>query len=152
MEKPKSDKQSATYMRGWRAKNAEHSKEYMRQWRAEHREQVKASRRAYYFANKEKANAESTRWSKENPEGPRASRANARYDGKLSHREVRAVFARDNFTCYWCGKEDLKGDDLTIEHLEPHNDAECITTACRSCNSKKLHRGGRKQCQTKTAT
>ncbi|HSV72189.1 MAG TPA: HNH endonuclease [Chthonomonadales bacterium] len=51
----------------------------------------------------------------------------------------RTVFARDNYTCQYCGHT---GSDLTIDHVVPrrHGGAtiwENVVTACRRCNMKK---------------
>jgi len=63
----------------------------------------------------------------------------ARYLGpkcKLSRREV---FARDKFTCQYCG---VKGLTLTLDHVVPKHKGgphlwENITSACIRCNHKK---------------
>jgi len=52
------------------------------------------------------------------------------------------IFKRDNYTCQMCGKRNLKGFDLTIDHIYPMslggNDcAENAQTLCRKCNRKK---------------
>jgi 5-methylcytosine-specific restriction endonuclease McrA len=55
---------------------------------------------------------------------------------KLSRR---SVFARDNFTCQYCG---IHGKDLTIDHVHPKRYGggmtwENLVTCCRKCNTKK---------------
>jgi len=55
---------------------------------------------------------------------------------KLSRR---SVFARDNFTCQYCG---IVGKDLTIDHVIPKRHGggmawENLVTCCRRCNTKK---------------
>lgn len=55
---------------------------------------------------------------------------------KLSRREV---FARDKFTCQYCG---VKGLTLTLDHVVPKHKGgphlwENITSACIRCNHKK---------------
>lgn len=55
---------------------------------------------------------------------------------KLSRR---SVFARDNFTCQYCG---VTGKDLTIDHVIPKRMGggmtwENLVTCCRRCNTKK---------------
>ena len=55
---------------------------------------------------------------------------------KLSRR---SVFARDNFTCQYCG---ITGKDLTIDHVIPKRmgggmEWENLVTCCRKCNTKK---------------
>lgn len=49
---------------------------------------------------------------------------------------------RDNHTCQYCGKEELKGEDLTLDHVVPQSKNgrftwENMVTACRKCNWKK---------------
>jgi 5-methylcytosine-specific restriction endonuclease McrA len=55
---------------------------------------------------------------------------------KLSRR---SVFARDNFTCQYCGSH---GKDLTIDHVVPKRHGggahwENLVACCRRCNTKK---------------
>ncbi|GAB4466164.1 MAG: HNH endonuclease [Armatimonadaceae bacterium] len=55
---------------------------------------------------------------------------------KLSRR---SVFARDNYTCQYCG---VTGKDLTIDHVIPKRHGggmewENLVTCCRRCNTKK---------------
>lgn len=55
---------------------------------------------------------------------------------KLSRR---SVFARDNYTCQYCGSA---SKDLTIDHVVPKRYGggmhwENLVTCCRRCNSKK---------------
>ena len=55
---------------------------------------------------------------------------------KLSRR---SVFARDNYTCQYCG---TTGKDLTIDHVVPKRHGggmqwENLVTCCRRCNTKK---------------
>jgi 5-methylcytosine-specific restriction endonuclease McrA len=57
-------------------------------------------------------------------------------DLKLSRR---SIFARDNFTCQYCGAQSR---DLTIDHIVPkrHGGAmawENLVACCRRCNTKK---------------
>ena len=55
---------------------------------------------------------------------------------KLSRR---SVFARDNYTCQYCG---TTGKDLTIDHVVPKRHGggmhwDNLVTCCRKCNTKK---------------
>jgi len=55
---------------------------------------------------------------------------------KLSRR---SVFARDNFTCQYCGSQ---GKDLTIDHVVPKRYGggmhwDNLVACCRRCNTKK---------------
>jgi len=51
----------------------------------------------------------------------------------------RAIFARDNFTCQYCGHQSR---DLTIDHIIPKHYGggmywENLVACCRKCNAKK---------------
>ena len=51
----------------------------------------------------------------------------------------RSVFARDQFTCQYCG---LMGRDLTLDHVVPKRHGgpstwENLVTCCRKCNTRK---------------
>ncbi len=68
-------------------------------------------------------------------------------DLKLSRR---SIFARDNFTCQYCGSQSR---DLTIDHILPKRHGgrmswENLVACCRRCNTKKgdkmLHSTGMK--------
>lgn len=64
---------------------------------------------------------------------------------KLTRREV---FRRDNYTCQYCGKQNL---DLTVDHVTPRHLGgqhiwDNVVTACSSCNTRK---GGRKLTEAK---
>lgn len=59
----------------------------------------------------------------------------------LSKRVRFAVFARDNFTCRYCGRQS-DSVVLVIDHMIPvsaggTNDAENLVTACETCNQGK---------------
>lgn len=55
----------------------------------------------------------------------------------------KAIYIRDDYTCYWCGKKHEVGSrQLSLDHLipwvyfgpdAPHN----LVTCCRVCNSKR---------------
>lgn len=54
----------------------------------------------------------------------------------------KAVFERDQYACFYCGKRQEDGADLTLDHFIPRahggpNTFENLFTACRSCNSRK---------------
>lgn len=58
---------------------------------------------------------------------------------RLSRREV---FARDGFTCQYCGR---RGPDLTLDHILPrHRNGphtwENLVSACKACNHRKAGR------------
>ena len=55
------------------------------------------------------------------------------------------VFVRDDFTCMYCGKTNLEGKDLTVDHIVPVSKGgkdtyENTVTACRACNVYKADR------------
>ncbi len=55
---------------------------------------------------------------------------------KLSRR---SIFARDNYTCQYCGH---RGNDLTVDHIVPRRLAgdtswDNLVCCCKRCNSKK---------------
>lgn len=57
----------------------------------------------------------------------------------------RAIYARDNFSCTYCGATDLP---LSLDHVKPRedggtHDATNLVTACVSCNSIKQDFGNR---------
>lgn len=143
MEEKKDVKPGSVYMRKWREKKGEAWKEYMRKWRANHKAQVKANRKSYYQRTRQVEIDRAKNWASENPEKAknigRARKATIKYSGSIDAAGVKEIFERDNYTCYWCGKSDLKGRDLTLEHLEPINCKDKLKTACGSCNSARLH-------------
>lgn len=54
----------------------------------------------------------------------------------------RAVYKRDQYACFFCGKTQEDGADLTLDHFIPRsmggpNTYDNLFTACRSCNSRK---------------
>ena len=63
-----------------------------------------------------------------------------------------AVLDRDGWTCTYCNKTDLDGDDATVDHIiskqtwqreqRPGNpdDMSNLVAACRSCNGSKSDR------------
>ena len=66
---------------------------------------------------------------------------NVLYKRKI-HWKNSNVFIRDDFTCVYCGKQNLNGMDLTIDHVIPKskggkNTYENTVTACRGCNNYK---------------
>ena len=58
------------------------------------------------------------------------------------------LFARDNYTCQYCGRHRIdlrKGECLTREHVKPisrggANTWDNVTTACSACNHKKANK------------
>lgn len=60
------------------------------------------------------------------------------------------IYARDNYTCQYCGKKAGSGhklniNDLTFDHVVPRSEGggttwTNIATACQECNSRKANR------------
>ena len=68
-------------------------------------------------------------------------RTEKRKPGKWIYKPTRhAIYLRDNHTCYWCGKHESEGIELSLDHLLPwiyfgadkHTN---LVTCCRKCNS-----------------
>lgn len=54
------------------------------------------------------------------------------------------VYLRDDYTCQYCGYQDLSRKDLTLDHVIPkfHGGKtrfNNIVTACQNCNAEKAH-------------
>lgn len=113
----------------------------MRKWRAANADRVRESRRQYYALNKERTKREAIEWAKNNSEiaslHKRASSANQAYPGQLAYADVVAIIERDGKICHWCSKTDLKGRDLTLDHLKPINSIGSITVSCLRCNASR---------------
>lgn len=73
----------------------------------------------------------------------RARNFNVRFPGVLSAGDLRDIIVRDGPICCWCGKGDLRGRELTFEHLGHTNDVSTMTIACARCNYS--HRAGAKR-------
>jgi 5-methylcytosine-specific restriction endonuclease McrA len=77
---------------------------------------------------------------------PSVARLKRYIDMPEVHRSVllttKAVMARDQYQCAYCGKENLGPIDGTMDHIQPrakggsHNWRN-VTAACRSCNAQK---------------
>jgi 5-methylcytosine-specific restriction endonuclease McrA len=55
------------------------------------------------------------------------------------------IYARDNYTCQYCGEKKRRIDELTYDHVVPRSQGgktewTNIVTACSSCNSEKANR------------
>ena len=66
--------------------------------------------------------------------------------GTMKWKELRLrVLARDGWTCTYCHK-DIAGGDATVDHIVSRKvggelwSMENLTSACKSCNSRKGHR------------
>lgn len=119
--------------------NKQHYKDKAKKYYEKHKKQFKE----YYVNNREQLLADSTRWSKENPEKVkvlnerRRSRKNA-LPATLTAKQWERIKNHFNNSCAYCGKE----DDLQQEHFIPlskggeytHNN---IIPVCKSCNCSK---------------
>lgn len=132
------------YMRRWREQQGEKYRAYMKAWRAAHKAKISAYNKQYQKEHAVEHRAINKRWRENHPERQvalgKAGAAHQRYPGTLSLYDVMSVIEKSGRKCFWCGKEDLKGRDLTLEHLKPVNDVAKLVVACHSCNCKKLHR------------
>ena len=133
--------------RRWRSEHPEYraiAAAANKAWREAHREKRAESIKKWCADNRERIALVQRKWCADNRERiallRKATSACLTYPGSITADDILAIFVRDNFTCHWCGKTGLAGPDLTIEHLEPKNDPICLTTACFSRNSKRLHR------------
>lgn len=117
--------------------------DYMQKWRAVNAERIKQQRRAYYEAHRDRTKQEAMEWARSNRYryalSCKAATANRRYQGKITIEDVETIIERCGRVCYWCGKADLAGRDLTLEHLKPMNDKSVIVIACHRCNCRRLH-------------
>ena len=68
---------------------------------------------------------------------------NSRFPGTLTVEDLKKVIEASGGKCCWCGKENLRGRDLTFEHLSHANDPNTFAVACYSCNAS--HRAGAKK-------
>jgi 5-methylcytosine-specific restriction endonuclease McrA len=62
----------------------------------------------------------------------------------VSHAKRIKVYKRDNYSCRYCGKENLQKGDISIDHVIPRykggdNNLENLVTACYMCNAIKKH-------------
>lgn len=160
-------KMSAYHLK-WVKKNREKTREAARNWRKKHpevkaryRESKKLKSRVYRAANREKLNAIQRERRKKNPEYqrlrhlayirkyPEKNRHNSlKYynrkrgaEGSFTLSEWRALLARYDHKCAYCGKP-ITGRDATRDHKIPLSrggagDISNIVPACRSCNSAK---------------
>lgn len=136
-------KTHAAYMRKWRKKNGRKWKAYMKKWRSVNQGRIKSTRRRYYRKNRTIELASVKAWQKTNPLRRKAIKAAfiaRRYPGRIDANLVLFIFKRDKRTCHWCGKKNLRGRQLTLEHLKPRNSKRTLTVACLSCNTRRLHR------------
>lgn len=135
----------AEYMRNFRATHPDY-KIYMREYRKKHRAKVYADRQAWREANRERNAKLANNWYHTHlfiaTCGKKAAAANKYYPGKLTTKDVAGVIEKSGRKCHWCGRENLSGQNLTLEHLRPINDIQYLVIACKSCNSARLHLRG----------
>jgi hypothetical protein len=120
--------------------------DYMKKWRAANKEHLKAERRKWYETHRTVEIANARKWIVDNHERflilRKVIAANQRYPERITIADVDAVLERAGRVCCWCGKKNLKGRDLTLEHLRPFNRRDCLAIACRTCNSARITRFG----------
>lgn len=141
----------------WRRQHPKLSREKARRQRAEVSEGRRQKKAEWALANPQKVaeakqrhidknRARVARWKAENPElalaTGKANLAKRRYPntGHIDGALVLEVIRRSGGKCHWCGKEKLKGRDLTLEHLRPINAIEHLTIACYRCNASRRAR------------
>lgn len=130
------------YMRKWRDKNREKNDSYQAEWKKAHKAEVSLYNKLYRQAHAKEHREINARWRKNHPDrfdaGLKAAAAKRRYPGEITAADVLVVIERCDRKCYWCGKANLAGRDLTLEHLKPVNDLAHLTVACLSCNAARL--------------
>jgi hypothetical protein len=140
------------YMRTWRARHPEYA-EYLKRWREANKEHVTAYRKEYYEENREENLRYAHEWQTSNPERfalqKRVNFANQRYPGTVTVSQLEELIERSARKCYWCGKTNLQGRELTLEHLRPTNAIEDLAIACSSCNATRRTMGLTPQTEAK---
>ncbi len=123
--------------------------EYMAKWREANRERIKEYRKQRYLNHRKDEILAASRWISEHYDDfllqRKAVSANARYPGTITTDDVRKIIEKCNGACHWCDKKNLKGRDLTIEHLAPVNNPDNIVLACFSCNCSRIPTRGRRK-------
>lgn len=129
------------YQRKWRENNPIVWKQYMKKYRIENKEKIAKSRHEWYLKNKCKKNKKEAERQRNNKEYTKlhwkASSANRKYHGTITAKDILEVIKKSGMKCYWCGKTDLSGRDLTLEHLKRVNNIKYIKIACFSCNASR---------------
>jgi hypothetical protein len=146
--------------REYYGKNKAEMNAKMRKWRKDNLEKAKAYNIKHYHSHRQERIEYSINWIKENPDKYKeyvrkhhqnhlpehAERQRRRYAQKINNgcekTDYREIYERYNYTCQICGKENLSGFDLTIDHILPiakggPHVAENLQVACRSCNCRK---------------
>jgi 5-methylcytosine-specific restriction endonuclease McrA len=129
--------------------NAQHSAELTKVWKSGNRSRLREYAKEYYAQNDQQIRAKAYEWRRKNvllySFYRKAFVANHRFPGHITAQELLAILDKQGTKCYWCGKDNLVGHDLTLEHLKPFNSPENLVFACRSCNSSNIpRRGGKK--------
>jgi hypothetical protein len=122
---------------------AKHSyPEYMKRWRAANKARIKEWAKGWYRKNRVKEIARATQRVADDYGRHlllcKVTKANLTYPGRLTLKDLLTVIERSGRRCYWCGKENLEGRDLTLEHLQPVNDVQHLTIACLTCNAARI--------------
>lgn len=137
---------NAAAMRAYRAAHPEYA-DYMRRWRAENADHRRAYQRKWYFEHRDSQVAGAMQWNRDHRLDyalhRKVAAAHARYPGRITVDDIRALLERQGWVCHWCKKEITKMRDLTLEHLKPVNDPQHITIACLPCNAARLPLFGR---------
>lgn len=109
---------------------------------------AKAAVRTWVLANPERVRANKLRWAAANRAYAKMKKAERRArevgaPGRLTARDVRAVFEYHGHRCAYCLRDDVK---LTVDHVTALADGgsnypDNVVPACVSCNSRKSDRG-----------
>lgn len=143
----KSQEVAIAYQKKWAEENRDKINAAGKRWRDKNKEKRKIYRRKYYLKHQEflKEYSNSHRDRQRSQLCKRASRANKRYPGRITIKDIDFIVNRDGWNCYWCKKKIEKLNDLTLEHLKPVNKVEYLTIACLVCNCARLHKAGGKR-------
>lgn len=106
-------------------------------WNKKYKQYMKKYQHDWFFKN-HKVNLsknKATRHTKRDPNNP------------LTYKDVLTIYEQCDYTCQYCFKKNLEGNDLTLEHITPisqggTNKLNNVTVACLSCNSRKLFNKG----------
>lgn len=97
----------------------------------------------HYSRNKVEIDKRSRAWALANPERMRLIHrthdCNRHYPGRITVSEVAKIIEDSKGLCYWCGvKCEGRGKlRLTLDHLLPFNDPDCIVVACNTHNASR---------------
>ena len=135
------------YMREWRKKNKKAYRKYRFKYLEDNKEKLKEQAKKYYVKHRKELIRQATERQNNHPLKSlrlKVVSANKRYPDRIKLADVLFVVDKYKNTCHWCGKKDLQGRDLTLEHLKPINKREFLTLACLKCNGSKRHKNNGK--------